>query len=220
MLKWGSGGPADHPKAAHDVQPRMRISRFFELFPEVWPDIPAWLGLAFGVAYLAVAVPALHARDTPFEGMIASAILGAILVALSCIDVQTFRLPNVLTLPLVALGLIFTVIFAWDDLWLRIAAAGLGYAALYFVAEVYLRTRGHPGLGLGDAKLFAASGAWLGLEGLPGVLLIASLAALAWAALSRFSGRKITAQTRLAFGPFLAFGTWIVWLYGPPMFAL
>ena len=65
-----------------------------------------------------------------------------------------------------------------------------------------------------------SSGAWLGLDGLPSVLLIASLTALLFAGGAHLSGHKVEAGTRVAFGPFLAFGTWIVWLYGPLIFAL
>ena len=65
------------------------------------------------------------------------------------------------------------------------------------------------GLGLGDAKLFAASGTWLGLPLLPYVLLIAALGGLAWALIAR-------AQGRLAFGPWIALGFWCVWLARGP----
>lgn len=45
-------------------------------------------------------------------------------------------------------------------------------------------------------------------------MLIAALAALATVALARRSGRQITADTRIAFGPFLALGFWTVWVFG------
>jgi leader peptidase (prepilin peptidase)/N-methyltransferase len=67
------------------------------------------------------------------------------------------------------------------------------------------------GLGLGDAKLFAAAGAWLSLEGLPSVMVWVSCAALV-AILLR---QPVEATTRAPFGPYLAFGFWVVWLYGP-----
>jgi leader peptidase (prepilin peptidase)/N-methyltransferase len=70
-------------------------------------------------------------------------------------------------------------------------------------------------MGLGDAKLLAASGAWLGAEGLPGVLLWASGSALVGILIARWRGETLSASTRVPFGPFLAFGTWLVWVYGP-----
>lgn len=185
-----------------------------------WSRAFCWSALAFGAVYLATAIVALGGGGIPAEGLISAAVLGIFLVALSVIDARSYRLPDVLTLPLIALGLLFTAFLHWDDLWLRVAAAALGYTSLYLVASVYIQARGRAGLGLGDAKLFAASGAWLGLDGLPSVLLIASLTALLFAGGAHLSGHKVEAGTRVAFGPFLAFGTWIVWLYGPLIFAL
>ena len=79
---------------------------------------------------------------------------------------------------------------------------------------LYRRWRGRDGLGLGDAKLLAASGAWLGLEGIAPTLLAASLSGLAAALIGHVAGRPIAAETRVPFGPFLAGATWLIWLYG------
>lgn len=70
-------------------------------------------------------------------------------------------------------------------------------------------------LGLGDAKLFAAAGAWLSLEGLPSVMVWASCAALLGVLVAIHLRQPVEATTRVPFGPFLAFGFWVVWLYGP-----
>ena len=82
-------------------------------------------------------------------------------------------------------------------------------------ATVYERLRSRPGLGLGDAKLLAAAGAWLGLEALPSVLLVATGTALFCVGMAVLLGKRITATSRIPFGPFLATAFWIVWLYGP-----
>lgn len=102
----------------------------------------------------------------------------------------------------------------WDVAGLRLMAAGVGFGALYLVATVYERLRGQAGLGLGDAKLLAASGAWLGVQALASVVLLATTSALAVVGGMRLSGRQVSRTTMLPFGPFLAFGTWLVWLYG------
>ena len=70
-------------------------------------------------------------------------------------------------------------------------------------------------MGLGDAKLLGAAGVWVGLEGLSSVVLYASALALAGVLFAAVGGRPATRATRLAFGPFLALGVWIVWLRGP-----
>jgi leader peptidase (prepilin peptidase) / N-methyltransferase len=165
--------------------------------------------------YSVLAVPALATSHVVPANILASAILGAVLVTLTVVDLESYRLPDILTLPLIAAGIGLCALLDWDAPVMRLVAAVAGYALLFFVAAVYHRLRGRHGLGLGDAKLFAAAGAWTGLEGLPSVLLVASLAALAAVGLAVATGRDISAQTRIAFGPFLALGFWAVWLYGP-----
>ena len=102
---------------------------------------------------------------------------------------------------------------------LAVALAGalLGYFALWFVARVYWASRKADGLGLGDAKLFAAAGAWLGPLALAPVLLVASLLALFTVGILRLSGHSLTMQTRIPFGPFISasfFGFWLLRLAG------
>jgi leader peptidase (prepilin peptidase) / N-methyltransferase len=79
----------------------------------------------------------------------------------------------------------------------------------------YWLLRRQEGIGLGDAKLLAASGAWVSWEGLPSVLLVASVAALASTLLRHKRGGSISLVDRVPFGAFLCLGTWLVWLYGP-----
>lgn len=169
--------------------------------------------------YVALAIPVVVAGPRTSATILPTVILGVTLVVLSIIDLATLRLPDALTLPLIATGLICAALFKWDgDSWLdlrwRVAAAALGYGLLFATAWLYHRIRGRHGLGLGDAKLLAASGAWLGLEGIAPTLLVASLTALAAALVGHLVGRTITADTRIPFGPFLAIGTWLLWLYG------
>jgi leader peptidase (prepilin peptidase)/N-methyltransferase len=149
----------------------------------------------------------------------ASVLLGAALVTLSVIDLGTFRLPDAITLPLLATGLVLTWLLAWDAVWWRAAAALVGFLALAGIASVYHRVRGRHGLGLGDAKLFVAAGSWAGGEGLPSVLLWATGAAIASVLVAASLGKKTDRSSRIPFGPFLALGTWLVWTYGPLRYA-
>ncbi len=149
--------------------------------------------------------------------MLFSCLLGWSLLALAWIDWHTLRLPDALTLPLMALGLAA----AWADSSAALASglvgALAGYAALFGLSVIYRRLRGREGLGQGDAKLLAAGGAWLGWQALPWVVLLAALLGLAVAGLHRMRGGELTAQTALPFGPPLAAAIWIAWLYGVPM---
>lgn len=172
------------------------------------------LAAVLAAGYFAVALPAMAGRSLDFKMMAASALLGGILVGLSAIDCVSFRLPDPLTIGLAIVGLAATWWLELDRVEYRIAAMLTGYAALFVVSWLYLKFRERHGLGLGDAKLFGAAGAWVGVDGLPGVLLWASVSALVIVGLT--FGRSTSLQMRLPFGPFLAAGIWLVWLYGPP----
>lgn len=134
-------------------------------------------------------------------------ILTLILLRLVWIDVHSFRLPDVITLPMIAAGVMLSAVTGMTELWMSVSGGIVGYALFWFVGMIYFRRTGVDGLGLGDAKLFAASGTWLGILALPLVLLISSIAGLLFALIMQKSLHQ-----RLAFGPWLALGFWIVWM--------
>lgn len=167
--------------------------------------IPGHLPLV-ELAFLAVPLMA-WAAGAPLW---ASCALGWALLGLSLIDVRTLTLPDLLTLPLAGLGLILAAAGLTGPLWLHAAGALAGGAVVVGVDAAYRAVRGHPGMGLGDAKLLAAAGAWVGPAGLPSVLVVACVSALAWAL-----WRGVGAREPVPFGPALALGLWITWLAGP-----
>jgi leader peptidase (prepilin peptidase)/N-methyltransferase len=142
-------------------------------------------------------------------------LLGWALLALGWIDWENMILPDVLTLPLLLLGLLATWILAPASLADHAGAAVAGYLAFRALEIGYRRLRGRDGLGQGDAKLLAAAGAWAGLEALPLVVLGGALAGLCAALFMRLRGAQVGATTALPFGPGLALALWIVWLYVP-----
>lgn len=165
--------------------------------------------------YVLAAAPAV-VSIAPGAGTILLALaLGACLVALTIIDLRVLRLPDVLTLPLLGIGLATSAAHGGGGLVWSGAGALLGGLSLFAVAAAYRALRGRDGLGLGDVKLFAASGSWVGVEGLASVLLVACASALIVVAALLVSGRELDRQSAVPFGPFLAFGLWVVWLYGP-----
>jgi leader peptidase (prepilin peptidase)/N-methyltransferase len=171
--------------------------------------------LAFLALYGALAAPMLW-QDGPAPGSAAaSLLLAAALAACSAVDVYFYRLPDALTLPLAAAGILVSAATGVSPLWWSAVSAGLGFLLLAGVGWAYRYVRGRPGLGLGDAKLLAASGAWLGAGALPTVLLWATGSALVCVLVAYRRNAALTGASRLPFGPFLAFGTWLVWLYGP-----
>ena len=120
-------------------------------------------------------------------------------------------LPDALTLPLAAGGLLL----AWNGPAFvdHILGAVAGFAVFAAAAWAYRRIRGREGLGLGDAKLLAAAGAWVAWQGLASVVFIAAVAGLGVAlARAAASGRTPAASDRVPFGATLALGLWLVWL--------
>lgn len=154
---------------------------------------------------------------TELEGwlLLATCLLGWTLLTLALIDARHMILPDGLTLPLIPLGLL--TVFAVDPE--RTVSHSLAVVAGYLLfagmARLYRRLRQREGLGGGDARLLAAGGAWVGLAGLPGVILIGALSGLALALAGRLAGQPLRPTAELAFGPHLALGIWLVWLYGP-----
>jgi leader peptidase (prepilin peptidase)/N-methyltransferase len=148
------------------------------------------------------------------EGIWLDCLLGWWLLALAWIDIRRWVLPDVLTLPLVIAGLAAAAAFDRERLTERALGAAIGYLSLRLVALIYRGLRGREGLGGGDAKLLAASGAWVGAAALPQLVLIAATSALAAAACLRLVGIRLGARSALPFGPFLAFATWLIWLFG------
>jgi len=144
-----------------------------------------------------------------------SVLFGWALLAVSLIDLEHLFIPDKLTIPLGCVGVVAASFMDRQTVTDHLLGAVAGFLALWLVAVAYSRFRGRPGLGGGDPKLFAAIGAWVTWQGLPTVLLYASLTGLLYAILLSIMGHAISRSTRMPFGPHLALGGWLVWLYGP-----
>jgi leader peptidase (prepilin peptidase) / N-methyltransferase len=148
-----------------------------------------------------------------------SGILGAglalVMIAIAAIDARYFLIPNEWVLAGLVLGL--AAAGAQPGRWaVNVAgAAGRGLVlALLFLAFriLYRRLRGRDGIGLGDVKLAAVAGVWLGWAAVALAIDVAALSALAAVLLDMLRGRKFTAATRIPFGLFFAPAIWLAWL--------
>ena len=169
-------------------------------------------GLEIGCVLVAVWAATVVSLGIPLW---ASCGLGWVLLTLAVIDARTFLLPDALTLPLIAAGLGVAALLDPGSLADHVIGAGAGFLTLWTVAAAYQWLRGREGLGIGDAKLFAAAGAWVSWPALPSVLLFGSLIALAAVIAQGLSGRSLSRTDALPFGPYLCAGLWLTWLYGP-----
>lgn len=142
-----------------------------------------------------------------FTHIVFGFILLNFLAALTWIDIKSYRLPDKLTFPLMAIGLVEG--YLSGSIIARLIAMSLGYMVFVAIEYSFKALRGKDGLGRGDAKLLAAGGAWCGWMGLPLIVLIASGTGLLAALMP--SVRTTVENGRIPFGPFLALGIFMVW---------
>lgn len=138
------------------------------------------------------------------------------MIALAFIDLDTFYLPDDITLPLVWTGLLVNMGGVFVDLQSAVIGAVAGYLALWAVFWSYKLATGKDGMGYGDFKLLAAIGAWLGWKMLPVVILLSSfVGAIVGISLIVFArhGRNVP----IPFGPYLVLAGLIALFWGEPL---
>jgi leader peptidase (prepilin peptidase)/N-methyltransferase len=175
-------------------------------------ETPALLVVAAMVvafAWVAVRGP------TAWPLLIASLVLAWCLVCLAAIDMVAYRLPDILTLPLLAGGLVIALLLPGRPVLDHLAGAVVGWGALAALGRAFRRWRGLEGIGAGDAKLFGAAGAWLGWAALPSVMLVACVAAFLWLGVRVLRRGRGAVRERIAFGVPLTLAILAVWLQGP-----
>ena len=128
-----------------------------------------------------------------------------VLIYLAYIDLRTFRLPDVITFPLILSGLMFSGLsklgfISFQD---SVIGAAVGYASIWLLNLLYRLVKKQDGIGMGDAKLLAALGAWFGWYALPSILLMASLSGLIGGFIW-LQWNKQSHRSAFPFGPFLA----------------
>lgn len=179
---------------------------------------PAEALLAMGGGLAALLASLWHGLELPIA--LSGAVLAAAMLAVALVDRRSFLIPDWLSLPAIPLGIIAggSLIDPLADTLVppdHLVGAAVGALSLYLLAVAYRRLRGHEGLGLGDVKLAAAAGAWVGIEHLSHVLLVACAGALIALLLKllKDGSRDLAGTTALPFGTFLAPAIWIVWAW-------
>lgn len=120
------------------------------------------------------------------------------LLTIFMFDLQNQWIPDGLNYLLLGFSLIFTMQSSYLSLEASVIGMLSGYLSIYLIRWFFLVVRNIEAIGLGDAKLLAALGAWLGVVALPMILLLSSLMGILVFVLTTKN-----AQQKIAFGPFL-----------------
>jgi leader peptidase (prepilin peptidase)/N-methyltransferase len=142
------------------------------------------------------------------------------LIALSVIDLDHQLLPDIITLPLMWLGLGLSLFSHGDGNPIfvgpqdAIIGAIAGYLSLWSIYQGFKLVTGKEGMGYGDFKLLAALGAWLGWQMLFLIVILSAIVGLV-AALGMIVFRGHDRQVPIPFGPYLAVAGFIALIWGP-----
>lgn len=135
-----------------------------------------------------------------------------LLVTLIWADINYLILPDFINGALAVSGVMQSVFLGRMSLVDATLGALLGIAVLGLVAFSFRLRKGYAGLGLGDIKFAGAAGFWIGWQGIPLMLLLASFSGLAFALLSLVRHGQYDAKRRIPFGPFLCGSTFAIWI--------
>ena len=180
-----------------------------------------WIGRA------PLGAPLLNAS---VEAVLYFVFAGGLLIA-TFVDLEWMEIPDEVSLPCAAIGLLSAPFRTEPGLWSAAVGAGAGYLVVQLVfVWGYEHAVGRRGMGEGDSKLLMMIGAFLGWEGALFSVVAGSLQGLLYAVIALVSGRKLTptivdrvidgevvegpdeadpsrvGQLKLPFGPFLALG--------------
>jgi leader peptidase (prepilin peptidase)/N-methyltransferase len=183
--------------------------------------LTAGLWVAALQAALAAAPAGLGPEPTGWQLAIGGWLLLSWLMPLTLIDLDRMWLPEPLCRHGLLLGLVVSGVIGFSQgaaigqavLFHHLVAAGVGLVGFEGVSALAQKLIGKPALGLGDAKLAALLGAWLGLTGLGLSVVLAVFGGAVVGGLARLTGR-LGRHEPFPFGPFLAAGGALVWLAG------
>ncbi len=136
------------------------------------------------------------------------------LVVITFIDLDHRIIPDVISLPGTILGLAFSFLPGFPRPMDSAVGVAIGAGFLFLILYAYEKIMGEEGMGLGDVKLLAMIGAFLGWQALPVTILVSSLTGsvvgVGYALVKGESVRKFP----VPFGPFLALGAVVHLFYG------
>lgn len=145
--------------------------------------------------------------------LLAVLVLTWFLLAMTFIDFKHQILPDVLTFPLLWIGLFVSCFNLFTTSHDAILGVIFGYGFFWSVNQTFKLFTKKDGIGQGDFKLLAAAGAWLGWQLLPFIILTSSALALAFG-ITVITFKRQTRKIPIPFGPFIAIALWLGVIWG------
>jgi leader peptidase (prepilin peptidase)/N-methyltransferase len=238
MLEPGTAPAPDEPRFNLATPPSACPECRAPVRPQHNVPVLSWLALRGRCAACGMAISPRYPLVEALTGIVSALVvarfglsleaLGALglawsLIALAAIDLDHQILPDVITLPLLWVGVAFALLgetnggfIVLPDLPSSVMGAMAGYLSLWLVYHAFRLATGKEGMGYGDFKLLGALGAWLGWQALPLVILLSALVgAVTGIAFIVMRGRD--RQQPMPFGPFLAAAGFVALLWGGPI---
>lgn len=188
--------------------------------PQTANEVPLPRGKAIawaaGLSVLLLLV-LLHSVSPLAAGFTAYLFFSMVLITLT--DMRHFIIPDVLSLPAIPMGLLANVLITHEGDWHAgavnaVTGALIGGGVFLGLRMIYSWLRGFEGLGLGDVKLAAVAGAWLGPAMLAPACLVAALAAITAVLLHAAvrPRKRLDLRAHIPFGSFIAPTIFLFWL--------
>ncbi|PYF84925.1 MULTISPECIES: A24 family peptidase [Marinomonas] len=158
--------------------------------------------LVIEITHLLCCLPLLWLFDDVYSLTLITLLMSALITA-TVIDMEHKLIPDECNTVALGCGLLLNI--SANNLHNSVLGMMAGFVLLYTLRWLYTLCRDKEGIGLGDAKLLAALGSWLGLSHLPTLLFCASICGILYTVFS-----KTSSQDYIAFGPFLTISALLV----------
>lgn len=178
------------------------------------PEFSGRQRIGLGLGLLMLYGVTLLIAAPPMFVVLGSSMLTPLLIWLSITDIEAFVIPDLANIGVAVTGFGFLLWYYPEQLGAHMLGAALAGGLFWAVSAGYRRFRGVDGLGLGDAKFIFGAGLWVGPIGVISVIFMAAVIGVI-VTLCVGILRQNRYVGHIPFGPFLAYATFFIWLFGP-----
>ncbi len=178
-----------------------------------YPLVEAFTGIMFVIIYwhfpFFSLTPHFEVDAREFIRFVHASIFVSLLIVCSVIDLKHMIIPDVISLPMILLTPLVIYLHPELDWHSGLVGVVMGGGVLYGITWLYWLVRHEVGMGMGDVKLLAAIGGWLGYQSVLPTIFYGSILGSFIGISVLLINRKLTMKAKIPFGPFLAIGALI-----------